>query len=221
MVPRLRTLGEITLLQRCFYLFCLKKISEKKVHAYNETGWDLGPGTLCCSACTWTNVSSSYKIQRNYKGLKITVCMCSWGKLCTTRYKKTNCHFWGARNKSRGSGAKAGHCACPLHSAPPKGWADHLSHPSGWTPGPTPIRNQLAPPQGVSEQGKLLLVLPPLCCSRGPNKALPGFLVSSDQFLWIGEGQEVWLVTIRFLKNLLKWFHSIIIQCCWWNGTLF
>ena len=29
-------------------------------------------GTLCCNACTWTNVSSN-KIQINYKGLKITV----------------------------------------------------------------------------------------------------------------------------------------------------
>lgn len=42
-----------------------------------ETGWDQVPGTHCsgCSACTWTNVSSSNKIQRNYKGLKVTVCM--------------------------------------------------------------------------------------------------------------------------------------------------
>ena len=52
--------------------------------------WDrLGPGTLCRSACTWTNISSSNEIQRNYKGLKITVCMQSWGKLWTIRYKKT------------------------------------------------------------------------------------------------------------------------------------
>ena len=33
--------------------------------------WDrLGPRTLCCSACIWTNGPS--RIQRNYKGLKIT-----------------------------------------------------------------------------------------------------------------------------------------------------
>ena len=62
----------------------------------SETGWNLGPGTLCCSACIWTNIFSSNKIQRNYKGLKITVCMHSWGKLWTARYKKTkkpNRHF--------------------------------------------------------------------------------------------------------------------------------
>ena len=32
--------------------------------------WD--PLLQFCSACTWTNVSSSNKIQRNYIGLKIT-----------------------------------------------------------------------------------------------------------------------------------------------------
>ena len=47
------------------------------------------PGTLCCRACTWTKVSSSTGIQRNYKGLKIRVCMLSWGELLTTKYKKT------------------------------------------------------------------------------------------------------------------------------------
>ena len=30
-------------------------------------------------------------------------------------------------------GAKAGFHAWPLHTAPPRGWADHLSHPSGLT----------------------------------------------------------------------------------------
>ena len=48
----------------------------------------LEPGILYCNVCIWTNVSWSNKIQRNYKGLKITVCMSSWNKL-RTRYKKT------------------------------------------------------------------------------------------------------------------------------------
>ena len=43
------------------------------------------------------------KAQRNDKELKITAHMLSWGKLWTTRYKrsKLNLYFWGARNKSR------------------------------------------------------------------------------------------------------------------------
>ena len=54
------------------------------------------PWLQCCRACTWTNVSSGYKIQRNYKGLKITACVCNWGIFWTTRYKQTkkpNCRF--------------------------------------------------------------------------------------------------------------------------------
>ena len=43
----------------------------------------------CSSAYSWTNVSLSNKIQTNYKGLKITACVYSWGKLLTTRHKKT------------------------------------------------------------------------------------------------------------------------------------
>ena len=51
-----------------------------------EAFWDrLGPETLCCSACSWTNVSWSNKIQRNYKGLTITACMHSWAKLRTQK----------------------------------------------------------------------------------------------------------------------------------------
>ena len=46
-------------------------------------------------------------------------------------------HFWRARSENWVLGAKAGYCACPLHAAPPQGWANRLSHPSGSTPGHT------------------------------------------------------------------------------------
>ena len=45
--------------------------------------------------------------------------------------KNPSCHFWRA-------GRKAGYCACPLHSTPPKGWVNPLSPPSSLTPGHTP-----------------------------------------------------------------------------------
>ena len=52
----------------------------------SETG--LGPGTLCCNACTWTHLSWSNKTQRNYMGLKITVHEQS-GQILDKRYKET------------------------------------------------------------------------------------------------------------------------------------
>ena len=135
----------------------------------------LGPVTLCCSACTWTNVSWSNKIQINYKGLKITVCMCSWGKLWT-KYKKRPKSPTAALEEP---GAKAGHCACPLHTAPPKAWADHLSHPSGPTPGHTPTltpyKKQACPllSEQASKRTCGLFLLPP---AAAPIKPCLNFL---------------------------------------------
>ena len=66
-------------------------------------------------------------------------------------------------------GAKAGYCACPLHTTPPKGRAEHLSHPPGLTPGHTPTltpyKKEACPPSG-SEQARA-----PVVCSRSPAAA--------------------------------------------------
>ena len=81
-------------------------------------------------------------------------------------------------------GAKAGYCACPLHTPPPKGWVKHLSQPSGLTPGPsptlTPCNEPAHSPQRASKGTCCLFSLshpPDPRCSRDPNKALPEFLV--------------------------------------------
>ena len=73
-------------------------------------------------------------------GLKITEYMCSWGKFWTKdtkRPKNPTATFEVPGAKAGGWGAKAGYCPCPLHTTPPKGWANYLSHPSGSTPGHT------------------------------------------------------------------------------------
>ena len=90
----------------------------------------LGPGTLCCSACTWT---SRNKIQRNYKGLKITAYVCSWGKLWTTYKKSKNLTATSEEPRAK---VRVLHMS-PAHNIT-KGWAGHLSHPSGLTLGHTP-----------------------------------------------------------------------------------
>jgi len=63
-------------------------------------------------------------------------------------------------------------------------WANHLSHPSGPTPGHTPtftLYKELAftPASATtwgSKQENLLLVLAAPCCSRSPSKVLLEFL---------------------------------------------
>ena len=159
------------------------------VHSYRKfISWDwdrLGPGTLCYSACTWIDVSSRNSIQRNCKGLKITVCMRSWGQIMDNKIQNnqknpSNCHFWGAGSKNRVPGAKAGYCTCPLHSTPPKGWANHLSHTfhptPGHTPTLTPYKEPAHPPHwGASKGTSYSFLLPPVA-SGAPIKSGLNFL---------------------------------------------
>ena len=55
----------------------------------------------------------------------------------------------------------------------PRLWPDPWTHPY-----PHPIQGTSSRTLGgASKQGNLLFVLAPRCCSRGPNKALPAFVV--------------------------------------------
>ena len=171
--------------------------------------WDsLDPLLQCCNFCTWTNVSLSNKMQRNYMGLKITACLCSWGKFWAKRYKKDQ------KNKpftSEELGAKIG---CQeqnqVLSTPPapyttKGWANHWSHPCSPTRGHTltftPYKEEVCPlPWEAHKQGNLLLALAPCCCSRGPNEAFPVFLVwPLVNFYWLRKAKNPgWYQYYRF-----------------------
>ena len=116
--------------------------------------------------------SSSNKIQRNYKGLKITVCICSWGKLWTIKYnkaKKTLFYFWRDEGKIWVLGMSPAHNATKDMGRPPKPspWFDP------WTcPYPCPYKESDHPAshtarnQGTSKERKLLLVFTPHCCKE-------------------------------------------------------
>ena len=43
----------------------IRVVNSERERDPRETAWDLGPETLCCNACTWTNFSSSNETQRN------------------------------------------------------------------------------------------------------------------------------------------------------------
>ena len=111
---------------------------------------------------------------------------------------------------SEGPGAKAGYCACPLHRVPPKGWAKHLSHPTGQTPGhtpPIPKKEQTHPTLGIPSTGTCHLFSRPRAAAGAPTKQNLAWIscLASDQFLLTGEGQEPWSITHLWH---LEWQHS-------------
>ena len=124
----------------------------------------LGPGNFGCSAYTWTHLSSSNKIQRNWMRLSVTVCTGRGDKFWTKNTKRAK-NSTATFEKSR---AKAGYCSCPLHTIPSKGWVDHLSPPLAWSLDTTQpslqVRNELAipsPRECTSKGNWPLFSLPP------------------------------------------------------------
>ena len=79
-----------------------------------------GPLLQCCKACTCTCLSLGYKIQRNYRKLKLTPCT----QLRQILEQKIQRHFWRAGYKIWVLGMS------PLHTILPKGLENQLSHPS-------------------------------------------------------------------------------------------
>ena len=114
-----------------------------------ETRWDLGLENFCCSEDSWTNISSSNKIRRHSKGLKITSCMCNWGKLWATRYKKTE-KTQLPLLKSWEQNLGTARASCTQHH---QRGVNHLSHPPSWSepwtyPFPYPIQGTCSPHLG-------------------------------------------------------------------------
>ena len=108
-------------------------------HTWNR----LGPG--------WRSHQAS-KCKDTIKGEKV-LHACTVGtnyKQQDTKWSSPSSHYWGVGGKSKV-------VSVSRHTAPPKGWADHVSHALCLTHGSTPpsphIRDQLVP-LGI-EQGNL------------------------------------------------------------------
>ena len=154
-------------------------------------------------------------------GLKITVCICSWGKLWTTRYKetkKTQPPLLKSRENKQGVGSKGR----VLRMPPALNTTKAVGHPPkpalqpnpGHTPTLTPYKEPAWSPWEVSKHGNLLLVFAPLCCSRDPNKAFPEFLVwPLINFYWLRRPRT--LVGNRIILTRADWrMNYMIVKIC-------
>ena len=124
---------------------------------------------------------------------------------------------------------------------PQKGWADHLNHPSGWTPGPAlpspQIRNQLihapCPQEWASKGNCCLLVFAASCCSL--NFSVWPFI----NFYWLRRPRGLdgnkrkalkssWKHSIStefgkgrwFLENSAGPVQVMCLMLCWYRGSL-
>ena len=160
-----------------------------------ETGWNLRPGTLCYSACIWTNFSLSHKIQRNYEELKDNCAHSQLGpimdnktqrptvSLPTSKIKikpKTQLPLLKIWEQNYGVGSKTRVLCVPTAFTPPKGGQACKSslQPDSWDP---PLlsphqRNSLLPFEGQA-RAPINVFTPPTPLHPGHNKALPEFLV--------------------------------------------
>lgn len=165
--------------------------------------WDmLGPGTICCNTCTWTNVSTATKYKETIKGLKITTCKCSWEKFWTIRYQKTkepNSYFWRAGSKGTGLEQKQGTRHVLSTQNHQREGQTHLSHPSSlvseYTPILTPHKESASPSQGV-DKGTYYLFLLTTAAAGPPVKLCPNFLSGLWSISIDGRGQEPCSVTV-------------------------
>lgn len=113
-----------------------------------ETGWDLNPGILCCSACTWTSGLLQQQKTKKLKGTKTSCVPTQLGHIISDEIQKDQ-----KLSRSRV-------LACTPYRAPPRGWADHLSDPSSLTPGYTPALSPQLSPQEASKGSCYLFSLP-------------------------------------------------------------
>ena len=142
-------------------------------------------------------------------GLKITVCMSSWGKFWTKdtkRPKNPQQPLLKSLEQEQGVGQRQGtkHALCAQHHLR-KGWADLLATSLALdTPLHSPhTRNKSASPQHASGQGNLFLGLTPIPCSRAPVKPCLSFLFG----LWpisINWGRLRILVDFKFTQEFYQ-----------------
>ena len=135
----------------------------------------LGPPHFASGLAPGQTSPPATKLQRIYKGLKITSYLSSWGKSWTTRYTETKnppATYKEPGAKTGCQNQKQGPVHAPCMQYHPK--ANRLSHPSSLTLGPaptmTPCQEPACPFPLGSKQGSLLLVFnPPSPLQQGPQ----------------------------------------------------
>ena len=87
-------------------------------HNKNETGWDLGPSAAGLPCLHLDNRLLEQQDTKKLYGTKNNCVHVQLGQILDKRYKRPKKAQLPLLKSQQ---QKAGHCTCPLHSAPPKG----------------------------------------------------------------------------------------------------
>ena len=113
-----------------FFYFCLSG---------HETSWDLS--AFAAVLAPGHTSAPEPKNKKKLQGTKNNCACVQLGQIMDNNIRKTNPHPPAPRHCQTTTfeelGAKAG-CNCPLHTPPPKGWVNQLSHLSRLTLGLSP-----------------------------------------------------------------------------------
>ena len=145
--------------------------------------WDkLGPGTLLLQCLHRDTPHLQERNTKKLYGTKNNSGYAQLGQILDKRDQNTQLPLLKSLEQKQGVGTKSRVLHIP--PAPPKGWANHLNHPSSPRPGHTPTlipyeeRTCACSRSKQASKGTCLFSLSQHpCFSRGTIKALPEFLV--------------------------------------------
>ena len=159
------------------------------------------PGTLCRNAYTCTHLSSSNNMQRNCLGLNVTWVRAHLGQFLDERYRDQNTQLplWRGWSKSR---------ILRLPPALNAGWGvgrppkPPIQPSSEHIPTLALYKEQALPRSGKEQAREPVVYSRSPLLQQGPQKSLAWIsCLTFSQFLLIGGGQELWLVTDRAGKE--------------------
>ena len=153
-----------------------------------ETGWDVGPETLCCGACTWTNVSLNGRYKEAL-GTKNNSMHGQLGQIINNKIRKgpkPAATFEVPICQEQKRNYKK-YYTWSLHAEPPQRGRQTLWSAPALTACKGPAR-----PCSRSQQRRLLFALALLFCGSSSNKALPEFLIwPCIDFYWLGKSNKL------------------------------
>lgn len=198
-----------------------------------QSVWDrLGPGTLCCKACTRPHPSLELQDTKKLYGTRNHLCACAVGANSGPKDTKGKKHKNSQLPFLKEPGAKilgVWPQSRVLHISTTKGWTNHLSHPCSSTSGLTPalthiLRNKLTTALGNEQREPNCLLFSLFPAKAGLIKHCLNFLsgLQSVSIYWRNQRtgayhvdptcHHPWFANFSPYRIFLTFFHVLALR---------